>query len=660
MQQPLTRTAPWACRAARPRPRSRPPIASWPSAIHPDRRTRRYGPLPGRAGGVSLLSDPLLRKEWDAEHAPGPVRADRPAGAPRRRKPRRRQAARPSRPTGRHHRDRPAEPADPRTQPRSSRAYTWSASEVPWWEEGVASDTTPGHDRPSRPSSRQARPPARGRAHEPRADEPVFRRQDFDVYNRSSGAAWSMAARAYFRKGDAELPRRGQFRRQGTQVVTGGRRARPTRGRAATAPPRHAATRRRARRPHVEPRQPRRVRRRRRPTHMRTRHRRQARHARTSCAARCRRWPSLRQRFGVAAAWRWLPIGYGVRRDGRSRPASCPISSWRLVLIAPRSVCSSPSRASPTSPRWQPVLTLVIGIVLVAGMLAGGSLPPLDGLTTVLGAMLVVGYIATAAVILVGPVDACCPWVGAVTVRVRIAPSPTGPLHIGTARTALFNYLFARHTAARSSCASRTRTWRARRSTYERDILDELHWLGIEWDEGPEVAGLPAKGAYGPYRQMQRLDRYAGRRGEAAREDKAYYCYCSPEELRRRQGRPGGRPPAAALRRPLRTPDAGGACRAAGRGPQAGHPIPRRGGGRRLRRHRSRPRRDRHHGARRRPDHRPLRRHAAVSLHGVRRRRGHGDHATSSAARTTSRTRPSTSCCSGRWAPTCRSSPTCR
>ena len=79
-----------------------------------------------------------------------------------------------------------------------------------------------------------------------------------------------------------------------------------------------------------------------------------------------------------------------------------------------------------------------------------------------------------------------------------------------------------------------------------------------------------------------------------------------------------------------------------------------------VRRPRPRPRRDRHDRARRRPDHRPLERHAALPLHGVRRRRGHGDHATSSAARTTCPTRPSTSCCSGRWAPTCRSSPTCR
>src|SRR2546427_6954588 len=93
-------------------------------------------------------------------------------------------------------------------------------------------------------------------------------------------------------------------------------------------------------------------------------------------------------------------------------------------------------------------------------------------------------------------------------VRVRIAPSPTGPLHIGTARTALFNFLFARHNGgtfilrledtdvARSSIA------------YEKDILDGLHRLGLSWDEGPAVAGEEARGPYGPYRQMERLAPY--------------------------------------------------------------------------------------------------------------------------------------------------------
>jgi len=121
--------------------------------------------------------------------------------------------------------------------------------------------------------------------------------------------------------------------------------------------------------------------------------------------------------------------------------------------------------------------------------------------------------------------------VGAVSVRVRIAPSPTGPLHIGTARTALFNFLFAKRLGG--TFILRLEDTDEARSTveFERDILDQLHWLGMEWDEGPEVAGQPAKGPYGPYRQMQRLDRYRVVADQLLAQDKAYYCYCSPAEL---------------------------------------------------------------------------------------------------------------------------------
>ncbi len=116
-------------------------------------------------------------------------------------------------------------------------------------------------------------------------------------------------------------------------------------------------------------------------------------------------------------------------------------------------------------------------------------------------------------------------------VRVRIAPSPTGPLHIGTARTALFNFLFARHVGgtfilrledtdvARSSLA------------YEKDILDGLHWLGLVWDEGPGVAGEDARGPYAPYRQMKRLPLYAAAAERLVAADLAYPCYCTAEEL---------------------------------------------------------------------------------------------------------------------------------
>ena len=115
--------------------------------------------------------------------------------------------------------------------------------------------------------------------------------------------------------------------------------------------------------------------------------------------------------------------------------------------------------------------------------------------------------------------------------RVRIAPSPTGPLHIGTARTALYNYLYARHTGG-TFVLRLEDTDQARGSiAYEKDILDGLHWLGLDWDEGPEVAGEAARGPYAPYRQMLRLDLYRAAADRLLAADAAYPCYCTPEEL---------------------------------------------------------------------------------------------------------------------------------
>jgi len=116
-------------------------------------------------------------------------------------------------------------------------------------------------------------------------------------------------------------------------------------------------------------------------------------------------------------------------------------------------------------------------------------------------------------------------------IRVRIAPSPTGPLHIGTARTALFNYLFARHVGG--TFILRLEDTDVARSTeaFEKDILDGLHWLGITWDEGPGVAGLEEAGPYAPYRQMQRLDSYAAAADRLLAADLAYPCFCTHEEL---------------------------------------------------------------------------------------------------------------------------------
>jgi nondiscriminating glutamyl-tRNA synthetase len=118
-----------------------------------------------------------------------------------------------------------------------------------------------------------------------------------------------------------------------------------------------------------------------------------------------------------------------------------------------------------------------------------------------------------------------------VSVRCRIAPSPTGPLHIGTARTALYNFLFARHEGG--TFILRLEDTDVARSSveHERDILEGLHRLGLEWDEGPEVAGQPARGPYGPYRQMERLPLYREAAERLLREDRAYPCYCTKAEL---------------------------------------------------------------------------------------------------------------------------------
>ncbi|MGH2457090.1 MAG: glutamate--tRNA ligase family protein, partial [Candidatus Limnocylindria bacterium] len=116
-------------------------------------------------------------------------------------------------------------------------------------------------------------------------------------------------------------------------------------------------------------------------------------------------------------------------------------------------------------------------------------------------------------------------------IRVRMAPSPTGPLHIGTARTSLYNHLFARHT--RGTYVLRVEDTDIARSTpeFERDIIDNLHWLGITWDEGPQVAGGEEIGPYGPYRQSQRMDRYDGEAARLLDGGQAYHCWCTPDEL---------------------------------------------------------------------------------------------------------------------------------
>ncbi len=115
--------------------------------------------------------------------------------------------------------------------------------------------------------------------------------------------------------------------------------------------------------------------------------------------------------------------------------------------------------------------------------------------------------------------------------RVRMAPSPTGPLHIGTARTSLYNYLTARHSGG--TYVLRIEDTDVARSTpeFERDIIDGLHWLGISWDEGPQVAGGEDVGPHAPYRQSARMELYAREADRLLAGGAAYRCWCTPEEL---------------------------------------------------------------------------------------------------------------------------------
>ena len=115
--------------------------------------------------------------------------------------------------------------------------------------------------------------------------------------------------------------------------------------------------------------------------------------------------------------------------------------------------------------------------------------------------------------------------------RVRIAPSPTGPLHIGTARTALFNYLYARRTGGTFVLRLEDTDLARNTLAFENDILELLHWLGIEWDEGPDSAGGGDRGPYAPYRQMQRMASHTAAAADLRERDLAYPCYCTPEEL---------------------------------------------------------------------------------------------------------------------------------
>jgi glutamyl-tRNA synthetase len=127
----------------------------------------------------------------------------------------------------------------------------------------------------------------------------------------------------------------------------------------------------------------------------------------------------------------------------------------------------------------------------------------------------------------------------AAAVRVRIAPSPTGFAHLGTASTALYNVLFARQRQGTFALRIDDTDIERNRPEYEQLIYEALQWLGLDWDEGPDKGG-----PFGPYRQSERIDLYKQHAVKLLAEGKAYKCFCTPEELEaeRRQAQAEKRP----------------------------------------------------------------------------------------------------------------------
>jgi glutamyl-tRNA synthetase/nondiscriminating glutamyl-tRNA synthetase len=113
-------------------------------------------------------------------------------------------------------------------------------------------------------------------------------------------------------------------------------------------------------------------------------------------------------------------------------------------------------------------------------------------------------------------------------IRDRFAPSPTGQIHVGNARTALFNWLFVRRQRGIFVLRIEDTDLERSEARYETQLLNDLKWLGLDWDEGPDIGG-----PYGPYRQTDRMDIYRTTALRLVQEQKAYYCFCTAEELER-------------------------------------------------------------------------------------------------------------------------------
>lgn len=115
-------------------------------------------------------------------------------------------------------------------------------------------------------------------------------------------------------------------------------------------------------------------------------------------------------------------------------------------------------------------------------------------------------------------------------VRVRIAPSPTGPYHIGGARSALYNYLFAKKNNGKFILRIEDTDKQRSELQWAIDAMDSLKWLGINWDEGPDIGGV-----YGPYKQSQKLNVYEDYLNKLLADGKAYHCFCTAEDLEARR-----------------------------------------------------------------------------------------------------------------------------
>jgi len=111
-------------------------------------------------------------------------------------------------------------------------------------------------------------------------------------------------------------------------------------------------------------------------------------------------------------------------------------------------------------------------------------------------------------------------------VRVRFAPSPTGHMHLGSARTALYDYLIAKKTGGKFVLRIEDTDFKRYMPGAEEELINGLRWLGLEFDEGPDIGG-----PYGPYRQSERKEIYLEHARRLIAEDKAYYCFCTPERL---------------------------------------------------------------------------------------------------------------------------------